>query len=152
MNETKQNYGQRLARNKELAQQGQAHNFERASLLVAVYEDQEFLSFAQATDQEPLDLLDEECGDLCCSFMQLKLIRERFPNSADWYSQRLQHMLAIVLDERTKADRTRSAPRPSWKQKFEELEKEHAKTVRDLDLTAARLAELEKVFAQTRAA
>lgn len=142
MSEKKLTFGQKLALNRELIAQGAAVVYDRAILLRDVYEDQEFIAQCRATDEDASELMDEECGDLCCSFHQLMAILERFPNKDAWTSGRLQHMLAVVLDERQKTDRKAAAPRPSWKQRFEELQKKHDKVVRELELASAKLEEL----------
>ena len=141
-------FGQKLAQQRELRSQGAAVNYDRAVLLVCVYEDDDFRAECRANESEASEVLDDECGDLCCSFLQIKAVLERFPRKEQWTSQRLQDMLAVVLDENRRETGERTAPRPSWKQRNEELMAEVERLKRENDVLRWKLEELEKVLSR----
>lgn len=74
--------------------------FQRACMLVNVFNDRDFRAdHSQYDDGKLADELDQYVDDLALSFLQLKALLERFPEESDWAQGRLNKMYAELLEE-----------------------------------------------------
>lgn len=89
---------QLLQKSKELRGKSNGLLFDRAKLLVEVWNDGEYLAFHKGDLAKAEDYLDAEVGDYGLCFFDLKAMLESFPKRAQWEKANLRELLAQALE------------------------------------------------------
>lgn len=101
---------QKLARNKELVRKGAAALWERARLLVEVYEDAEFLSDCRQHRTNPEDRLDSELSDTgYWTFAAIRKVFKAYPKRKQWEDRAPVKLLADILTAEAEERRRQQA-------------------------------------------
>jgi len=129
-----------LARVKNLRREAAALVYDRVKLLVAVYEDPEFLADEGLDALSAARRLDDELADVCAGFLEMKAVLEFYPERKQWEGRRLDLIVAEVLSAERERHAALSEPRPPVKRV---TKAEHAETVKELELVKKSYAELE---------
>jgi hypothetical protein len=134
--------------------------YQRAVILVAVFDDRAFRESIGAVDDFAVaQCLDAEVEDLCLSFLELREMLRCFPDASDWSDGRLRTLYDRCVQMRTKDveekparkvnrvtkteldDAVETAKHHESRARF--LEAENSRHVSELDQLRARVAELE---------
>jgi hypothetical protein len=103
---------------RELRKQGAGLLFDRVSLLVACYEDDEFRSWHADNGTNELDFLDEELSDTAVGFMTFRSVLAAYPSRDDWLRHNVRELIALTIEaENEGKKRERDQARPSWKER-----------------------------------
>jgi hypothetical protein len=111
----------RMNEARELRRRGSELLFDRVSLLVSCYEDEDFRAWHADNGTNELDFLDFELSDTAASFLTLKAVLDANPERELWAKHNIRDLIADVI-ELDKKPRERSVP--SWKEKCLAAEKE----------------------------
>ncbi len=118
----------KLAQAKDLRKQAAALIYDRVSLLVAVFDDPDFLADEGLDQLSAARRLDAEVADVCAGFLELKATLEFYPDRKQWIGRNLQLMVAEVMEAEDKAHAANHEPRKRAKRhtkaEFESLESE----------------------------
>ncbi len=107
---------------RELRKAGAELLHQRARLLVACYEDNEFRAWCESTGKNDLDVLDEELADVAIGFLTLKTVLEKYPDADIWRVRNIRELVAEVIDSQ-KSER-KTSERIGWKERCLAAEKE----------------------------
>jgi len=102
--------------------------FERAKLLVAIWNDGEFLAFHNGDVDKAEESLNSKLGDYGLTIFDVKAMLGEFPNKAEWESGKLREMLATSLEAEDSRRKENSRPRaerksPVPRKEFEQVQK-----------------------------
>lgn len=99
----------------------------RATILVSLFEDQDFRAEACASDDDKvIDMLDGLVEDLCLNFGELKAMLGEFPAADDWADGKLATLYDKAITQirsRQKGDPRPARPRSAYKELAEIAEK-----------------------------
>lgn len=138
------NWSQKLAEQRAMRVKGAEMVWERTKLLIAVYEDDEFLAHCEYIEKDPIAVLDEELADTCATFTALRLVLKKFPAKQQWKEKRLDQLVVATLDDRKNKDTDRET-RPTWKEKYQELERKYNMLLRQHEILEARFEEVTRM-------
>lgn len=99
---------QLLHKVKEIRGKSNGLLFDRTKLLVAIWNDGEYLAFHGGDIDKAEAYLDAEVGDYGLTFFDVKAIYENFPKRDAWTAGKLREMLATALQKAAEARRERS--------------------------------------------
>ena len=118
-----------LEQSREVYKQSPSSNgagvvYQRAVKLREVYQSPEFATHCREIQRTPLQVLNDEVGDLCCTFKVLMSVLDAYPKEADWAASRLDILAAnaVLASRAEQQERVFSKPRVSWKAKYLELQ------------------------------
>jgi len=103
-----------------LRRQGAAILYDRIALLIACYDDLEFMAWHEAAGTNELDFLDEELSDTALTFMSLRSVMESNPNRQDWIKHNIRDLIAITVKAEADAADKEQGPgekRIPWRQR-----------------------------------
>lgn len=125
---TKQNVSRnwrlKMKEQRELRAKGIDVLHQRVVLLCEIYDDKEFARACEDNGVDILDELDREVEDVATTFMVLKQVMESYPSAAEWRKHGVRQLIADVLANSRKKERTREVI--SWKERALAAEKEAA--------------------------
>lgn len=120
---TNVSYKKKLIAASELRTQGRAALFQRAKLLVEVFEDRDFRADnEQFDDLKAAELLDTYLEDTAATFLEIRAILQTFPTLEQWEGKTIRQLYESALESsRANTDeKTRVAPRRVTIKQFEE--------------------------------
>lgn len=109
---------------RELRQRGAQVLYQRVSLLVACYEDEEFGAWCVENNHNDLEFLDSELEDTAAGFLTLKAVLDHYPEEDSWAKHNIRELIAEVLDAERQARKESGNERISWKERCLAAEKE----------------------------
>jgi len=119
--------------------------YDRITLLVEIYDDDQFRQDSgDPDDLSAATLLDAEVGDLCADFLELRCVLDSFPNKGDWTDKNLKKLVAAALD----GSRTRRKSKKSERRTV--TLKEHEKIQVKAGEAEARAAQLGRVLDESQ--
>jgi len=142
-----------------LRAQGGKSAYQRAKLLVQVYQDRDFRAEAGNVDDfRAAEVLDEYVEDLALQFLELKSMIEHFPKESQWDEGKLRSMYKEVMEAGGEPEREvqrrhkitleqYAEMEEKWKKELarnRQLQKENAQLKSELDQVQTRLRRLEK--------
>lgn len=130
---------------RELRRQGASILFDRVTLLVECYDDDEFRAWHTEAGTNELDFLDEELSDTATGFLAWKSVLAAYPNREDWVRHNVRELLALTMAAQAEATkRDGDEKRVSWKERAlaaeaecERLRAELASTKESLGIVAS---------------
>ena len=136
---------------RELRAKGAVLSWQRAKKLKAVSEQEGFQQHCQELGKTTESVLNEEIGDLCCKWPVLMAILEAFPRRQQWESERLDVLAAKAVEmQRAKnVDLSPTRDRPSWKQRYEDLEQQYNDLLQQYEDVCRELENAKKVTVAT---
>lgn len=126
---------------RDMRKKGIALLYERVKLLVAIYEDAEFVAYCADAGFNELDQMDAELSDIGVSFLTLKAVLNQYPRVEEWQGGNIREMIAAVIDSQ-KTERARQVP--SWKERALAAEKECERLHGEVESLRARIADLQE--------
>ena len=142
-----------------LRAQGGKSAYQRAKLLVQVYQDRDFRAEAGNVDDfRAAEVLDEYVEDLALQFLELKSMIEHFPKESQWGEGKLRSMYREVMEAGGEPEREvqrrhkitleqYAELEEKWKKELarnRQLQKENVQLKSELDQVQTRLRRLEK--------
>lgn len=122
------NYKQQLIKCNELMGKSGESAFKRATILVSVFEDDDFRQDIGALDDfAAAEVLSQHVQDLCLSFLELRLMLEVFPKIADWKEGKLRNMYDECL-RLAEEDKPEKEKRTHTRTTIKDLEEAKAET------------------------
>ena len=105
-----------------------ANLFERSKLLVAIWEDGEFLAFHGGDVDKAEESLNSKLGDYGLTIFDVQSILKEFPQVQQWEKGKLREMLAKALEAEDSRREEHAAPKtdrkgPIPRKEFEQLQK-----------------------------
>lgn len=88
-----------LKEHDDIVKKSNATIYERAKLLVAVYENPEYIAAMKREGKQPTAALDERLSDTCASFLELMHMMAKFPKKRDWVTGDLALMRRQTLSD-----------------------------------------------------
>ena len=126
-------YKQRMLQARDLRGTSGGIAFDRAALLVRIFEDQEFRSDPAYTDEDAaVNALDDLADGLFVGFLRLRQMVKAFPHRDEWVANKLTKLEAKVVADANDA-RRRELPEP---------QKRKTVTVAQFDETVDKLKEV----------
>lgn len=108
----------RMHKARELRKKGSELLFDRVTLLVSCYVDDEFRAFHASNGTNELDFLDDELNDTAASFLTLKAVLDSYPAKDEWVKHNIRDLIALVLEaEAESRKRPSEDKRVSWKER-----------------------------------
>lgn len=101
---------------RELRKKGAELLYDRVVLLVACYDDKEFLAWHEQQGTNELDFLDEELSDTACTFMTFKSVLASFPKRDEWSTHNIRELIALTIAAE-KIEKEDNGKRVSWKER-----------------------------------
>jgi hypothetical protein len=143
----KQKWELKMHEARELRKQGAGLLFDRVSLLVACYNDDDFRAWHAESGTDEVEFLDEELSDTDNGFLAWKGLFESYPNREDWVKHNVRELIAMQLkaqaDDRRK-EREGDPNKTKWKERAlaaeaecERLRSENAGLKQSLEIVAA---------------
>lgn len=138
-----------MHRVKEIRGKSNALLFDRAKLLVEIWNDGDYLAFHNGSVDKAESFLDAELGDFGLGFFDVKAMLESFPRRVEWSEGKLREMLATALAKADEARRSRApetaAARPRVTRKeVEAVEAEKVKAVQRGDYLESEVESLRR--------
>lgn len=123
-----------LRQARDLRKKGAELLFDRVSLLIACYNDQDFRAWCADQGSNECDYLDDELNDTAFDFLTLKAVVVEYPHREQWVKHNIRDLVAEVLTNQRRDDKADDATkRMSWKERalaaerrVEQLERELA--------------------------
>lgn len=167
--QTSVGYKKKLIAASELRTQGRAALFQRATLLVEVFEDREFRADNdQFDDLKAAELLDSYLEDTAATFLEVRAILQTFPTLEQWKGKTIRELYESALESSraSSEEKTRATPRRITIKQFEgeqqarkeaeaevrnlkkqitELEASNRKYIRENAQLEGRITELERI-------
>lgn len=129
-------YKQLLIEAKKLHGKAGLGAYQRAKILVQVFDDRDFRAdHGNLDDFQAADLLSEHVSDLCLGFLELRAMLAHFPSEADWKNGNLRRMHAEMLE----ANRPVREPATPQARRTVKLS-EHEKVVSELRQAESRVS------------
>lgn len=142
MSTKKQGYKQLLLEAKSMRQSAGSNAYDRAVILMKVFDDREFRADNGNVDDFALaDVLDAYCEDLSFGFLDLKALIEHFPQREQWSDGLLRRMYTEMLDAREKVD-VGERKVPQRRASLKQLEAAERRVV-ELEAAVQRMPDLE---------
>lgn len=113
---------QKMKEARALRKQGSELLYDRVSLLVACYEDEEFRSWCAASEINDMTYLDDELSDVAATFLTLRAVLEAYPDRESWTKHNIRDLIDEAIDA-TKPEKLAHS-RKSWKAIAAELQAE----------------------------
>lgn len=114
----KKKWEQKMHEARELRKQGAAILFDRVTLLVACYEDEEFRAWHAEQGTDELDYLDSELSDTAVGFLALRSVLVAYPERKQWVLHNIRDLIALTLEaEAESRKRDNETKRQSWKER-----------------------------------
>lgn len=116
----------RMHEQRGLRKRGAEMLYDRVTLLVECYEDQEFRAWCAESGTNELDFLDEELSDTAATFMTLRSVLLANRDRGSWVKHNIRDLIADVMEAESAkgADETKSTARMSWKARAIQAEAE----------------------------
>lgn len=99
-----------------MRKQGAGLLYHRVSLLIACYEDPDFLAWHEAQGTNELDFLDEELSDTAVGFLAFRSVMNAYPKREQWINHNVRELIALTMEAEAKSrNRDGEQSRVSWK-------------------------------------
>lgn len=113
----------------ELRSVGGSSAFERATLLVQIFNDADFrIDNGNADDMKAADVLDDLIDDIGFSFWQVRKMLDRYPKQEQWQSGRLRAMYRDMIDADMKAKNAERAANTTARPRIKKADFEKVET------------------------
>lgn len=133
-------YKKKLLQCKELRGEAGFTAYERARLLVDVFDDRDFRAdLGNVDDWKAAKALDEYVEDLCIKFLGLRAMLEHFPRKDEWKEGKLATMYQQVVDGRSEPEQTTQERRRATLEDLERLEQQAKKWKEQADTLKGQL-------------
>lgn len=143
-------YKSLLLRAKQLRSKGGKSAWERAKILVAVFDDQKFRTdCGNIDDFRAAEILDDYVDDLALGFLDLRAMLKHFPERKTWMEGRLRRLYNQMLKEMAAA-KVPKQPRQKVAETRKQLERQVEETRREAIRAKAAAQETVAAAAQTK--
>lgn len=137
-------YKKLLIKAERLRGKGGEAAYERAKILVAVFNDTDFrLDNGNIDDFKAAEALDDYVQDLCLSFRQLQDLLTYYPEKAQWSEGKLRSMHDEILSQRSTPEKAVKPRRSASLAQVQSLEKENEQLAYQLKKAQKRIKQLE---------
>lgn len=108
----------RMHEARQMRKQGAGLLYQRVSLLIACYEDADFLAWHAEQGTNELDFLDDELSDTAVGFLAFRAVMNAYPKREQWINHNIRELIAMTMDAEAKSRSNDSeGSRVSWKKR-----------------------------------
>lgn len=112
------NWESKLHEQRQIKKKSAGMLFDRVSLLIACYEDDDFRAWHEQQGTNELDFLDEELSDTAVGFLTFRAVMNSYPKRDEWIKHNIRELIALTLAaEKEKKKRDDDEKRISWKER-----------------------------------